>query len=350
METKYISHFISNNITKLFGKLPNGESVHSCKLINDNGMEVHIINYGATITAIKIPLQNGTTIDTVLGFDNLSGYVDSFAGLDAPYYGATVGRYAGRIKDGKFSLNETNFQLSTNNNNNTLHGGINNFSQKVWDLIDIKEGGLPSVKMRLISPDNDEHFPAELTIEVVYALNNQNELLVSYHATANADTIINLTNHSYFNLDGHNASVATQDLTIYSDEMLETTETNIPTGKIVATTNGPFDFTSARKCPTTIDNTFIAPKYNEVAAILYSPNNKLQMTVHTTQPGVHVYVGGACKAGLNTKNGAAYHSRSGICFETQNYPDAPNHSNFPSAILKKGAVYHHKTSYKFQSF
>lgn len=350
MKTKYISHFISNNIKKFFGKLPNGKSVHSCKLTNKNGMEVHIINYGATITAIKIPVQNGDKIDAVLGFDTLAGYLDSFAGPDAPYYGATVGRYAGRIKDGKFNLNETNFQLNTNNNNNTLHGGINNFSQKVWDIIDIKVGDATSVKMKLISPDNDEHFPAELTIKLEYTLTNQNELLVSYHATANADTIINLTNHSYFNLDGHTGSVATQDLTICSDKMLETTATNIPTGKIVVTTNGPFDFKSARKCPTAIDNTFVAQNYDEVAATLYSPKNNLQMTVHTTQPGIHVYVGGACKAGLNASKGVAYHNMSGICFETQNFPDAPNHDHFPTAVLKKGAVYHQKTSYKFQSF
>lgn len=350
MITKHISHFIANSTVKLFGLLPNGQDVHACELRNKSGMSVQIMNYGATILSLKIPLKNGEILDVVLGFDSLIDYLKSFALEGSPYFGATVGRFAGRINKGAFTLNGKKIQLNINNELNTLHGGIQNFSQKVWEIKEVNENKNPFIKLELISPDMEENFPGELAVELKYTVSEENELIIEYKATAQEDTIINLTHHSYFNLDGHMSSILEQELIVNSHKMLETLPDNIPTGMILDVSNGPLDFSSPKKCPIKIDNTFVLENKEEFAASLFNKKNNLKMTVYTNQPGVHIFVGGDCENTLQGKEGANYHSLSGICFETQNFPDAPNHMNFPSATLKKGEVYYKKTIYKFQSF
>ena len=350
MKTKHISHLISNYLVKFFGLLANGDSVHSCQLTNKKGMSLQLIDLGAAVTSLKIPLKNGEVIDVVLGFDTLDDYVESYNLQSAPYFGATVGRFAGRINKGQFVLNGKQTQLNINNGEHSLHGGPYGFSQKIWENIEETKSGDPSIKLRLISPNNDENFPGELVVELTYTVSEENELIIEYHATTTEDTIINLTHHGYFNLDGHTSSISEQELIINSTKMLETTEDHIPTGTILDVSKGPFDFSIPKKCPSKIDNTFVLQSKNEFAASIFNKNNNLKMTVYTNQPGVHIYVGGDCAKVLTGKNNADYHSLSGICFETQNFPDAPNHDHFPTAVLKKGAVYHHKTSYKFQSF
>ncbi|MBC5837829.1 aldose epimerase family protein [Flavobacterium muglaense] len=350
MKIKQISHLDLKTTKKLFGNTSNNEVVHLYELTNKNGMRLQLTNFGATVTSLNIPLKNNQTVDVVLGFDTLESYMKSFQLDGAPYFGATVGRYAGRISNGVFNLNGTAVSLYKNNNNHSLHGGNHNFSQKVWEVVKITEGENSSITLNYVSPDGDEHYPGELSVSLTYTLSEKNELIIAYKATTTADTIVNLTHHSYFNLDGHQASLTGQELIINSEKMLETTIESIPTGTILNTAGSVFDFTNPKQCPALIDNTFVIEKTNEYAASLFSKNNKLKMTVYTNQPAVHIYVGGNCLNQIKGKANCDYHSLSGICFETQNFPDAPNHPHFPSAILRKNETYQHKSIYKFQSF
>jgi aldose 1-epimerase len=347
---KHISHFKANSIVKLFGLTPDKEEVSVCEITNKNGLQMKVINYGATITSLKIPLKSGELVDVVLGFDTLDAYLKSFELESAPYLGATVGRFAGRIKDGIFKLNEEKFQLYKNNENNSLHGGNLGFSQKIWNVKNLNSGRNPSVTLTYVSPAHEENYPGELSVELTYTLSEENELIVEYVATTTEDTIVNLTHHSYFNLDGHQSTISEQEIMVNSQKMLETTDQNSPTGRFLDLDDKPFDFNKPKKCPSKIDNTFVLEKENEFAALLFNKKNNLKMTVYTNQPGVHIYVGGNCFNTILGKENVDYHSLSGICFETQNFPDAPNHENFPSSVLRKEEIYHHKTIYKFQSF
>ncbi len=328
--------------------MPHGEAVFSHHLINGNGMELHLIDYGATITAIKIPLKGGELIDVVLGFDTLDNYIDSFSLPAAPYLGATVGRFAGRINNGAFSLNGNRFQLDQNHNRHTLHGGTKGFSQAIWkaDESQTKEG--LGVTFSHSSPSNDAKFPGNLAVKVTYILTENNEIKIKYHAVSDEDTVINLTHHSYFNLDGHQGDIKNQDLFVDAAFVLETNDENIPTGRVLDLKEHPFQFNPAKKCPLAIDSTFVLPKISNSVASLSSAKNGITMKVFTDQPSVHVYVGGNCFNKIEGKEEVHYHAHSGICFETQNFPDAPNHAHFPSAILRKGENYTQQTIYKFE--
>jgi aldose 1-epimerase len=345
-----MSEIIINSQEKLFGIMPNGETVYSYELRNKNGFEVKIINYGATITSVKTPLKNGKIIDVVLGFDALDDYIKSYEFDGSPYFGATVGRFAGRINQGLFSLNNKKYQLDKNHNNHSLHGGNSGFSQKIWKVKNVSYEENPSITLSYFSPNNEENFPGDLTVELKYTLSEENELILEYKATTTEDTIINLTNHSYFNLDGHSEAVSNLDLFVNSNKILETDAESIPSGFILNINNFPFDFSLARKCPTKIDTSFVLNTEKQVAASLFSESNNLKMFVYTNQPSVHIYVGGTCDSRIKGKENTAYNSLSGICFETQNFPDAPNHSHFPTAVLKKDETYMHKTIYKFEIY
>ena len=337
------------SIIKFFGNLPDGGVIDSCEMTNKNGMQLKVITYGATITSLKIPLGKGGFIDVVLGFDTLEAYIKSFDLESAPYLGSTVGRYAGRISNGDFNLNGKTINLNRNNNNNSLHGGNIGFSQKQWKIKNVTEGENPSITLSYLSPNGEENYPGDLSVDLTYTLSDDNELIIEYVATTSEDTVINLTHHSYFNLDGHNSTILEQDLSINSNKILETNEHNIPTGQFLNLENNLFDFNQAKKCPQTIDTTFILNDGEKISASLFSPKNNLGMLVYTNQPAVHIYVGGNCFNSIKGKENADYHPLSGICFETQNFPDAPNHDHFPNAILRKDEVYQHKTMYKFQN-
>lgn len=335
---------------KSFGLMLNEVAIDSYELSNGNGMQLKVINFGATITSLKIPSKNGEIVDVVLGFDNLEAYIKSFDLENAPYLGATVGRYAGRINNGTFCLNGKIFNLNKNNNNHSLHGGNIGFSQKIWKVKEFNTGKNPSITLSYFSPDGEENYPGDVSVDLTYTLSEENELITEYVASTTKDTIINLTHHSYFNLDGHDATILEQELTIDSYEILEKDDHNIPTGRLLNIENKAFDFSQAKKCPQTIDTTFVLKKSAKENASLFSPKNNLKMSVYTNQPAVHIYVGGNCFNTIKGKENVDYHSLSGICFETQNFPDAPNQEHFPSAVLKKGDEYSHKTIYKFQSF
>lgn len=348
MEIKRIPYFEPEISTKLFGMLPNGTAVYSHELSNKNGMKLQVIDYGATITALQIPLKSGRIVDVVLGFPTLEDYVASFDLESAPYFGAIVGRFAGRIHNGAFMLNGKKIKLHQNNNGNSLHGGFHGFSTAVWKVKEAPSTFNASITFCYSSPNNDELFPGNLEVEVTYTLTEANEVQIDYKAKSDQDTIINLTHHSYFNLDGHAADVKKQEVTVNAHQILETTKDNIPTGRFLDLNNHEFDFNCAKKCPTKIDTTFIINQNDFAAASLSSKKNKLEMTVFTNQPAVHIYVGGNCFNTIKGKENASYHPLSGICFETQNFPDAPNHLHFPNAVLTKEDTYRQHTVYKFE--
>lgn len=347
MEKNHFSQIETAKTVKSFGLLPDGKEVLCYTLTNKNGCELSVINYGATITSLKIPVTDNTKADVVLGFETLQDYINSYYLPSAPYFGTTVGRYAGRIQNAEFSLNRKRHFLNKNHGEHNLHGGILGFGRKFWKLIVINHEENPSITLEYISENNEENFPGELTVKVTYTLTEENELKVNYIAKSSEDTIINLTQHSYFNLDGHSNDIENQKLQINSNKILKTSEQLIPTGEFVSLENHDFDFSTAKSCPTSIDNTFVLE--NENAVTLYSEKNKLKMTVTTNQPAVHVYVGGNCFNQIKGKENTDYHPKSGICFETQNFPDAPNHKNFPSSVLKEGEEYNHQTTFKFQN-
>jgi len=336
-------------IAKSFGFMSNGDEVLCHTLTNKNGIELSIINYGATITSLKIPISNGQKVDVVLGFDKLEDYIKSFDLPSSPYFGSIVGRYAGRINNASFLLNSKKIHLSKNQNAHQLHGGLKGFGQKFWKVIATTSGDNPSITFEYISKNNEEKFPGELNVNVTYTITENNEFKVAFFATSSEDTIVNLTQHSYFNIDGHDKDIANQELFINSSKTLETTQENIPTGKFKPLKNHPFDFTIQKECPLKIDNTFVLENNNTIAASLFSKKNKLKMSVFTNQPAVHIYVGGNCFNTIKGKEKADYNAISGICFETQNFPDAPNHANFPTAVLKKGNEYLHQTTFKFEN-
>lgn len=349
MKLKHISHLQNQFSSKLFGLMPDNEEIYSFELANKNGMKLKVINYGATVTSLQIPLSDGKLVDVVLGFDTLQSYLDSYKLPSAPYFGTTVGRYAGRIHNASFTLNNKTFKLTGNNNGNTLHGGPFGFGRKAWQVTDITTGENPSITFGLLSEDLDENFPGEMHVYLTYTVTEQNELKLEYKATSTEDTVINLTHHSYFNLNGHDSTILDQEMFIKAAKMLDTDENNIPTGNFTDLTNHEFDFRTAKKCPFPIDNSFVINSKNEIAAKLISSKNNLQMNVYTDQPSVHIYVGGNCFNTLKGKQNIDYNAQSGICFETQNFPDAPNQEHFPNAVLKKGEQYSQKTIYKFEN-
>jgi aldose 1-epimerase len=334
---------------KSFGLMLNDVTIDSFELTNKSGMQLKVINFGATITSLKVPLRNGEIVDVVLGFDNLEAYIKSFDLESAPYLGATVGRYAGRISNGEFNLDGKTINLNRNNNNNSLHGGKIGFSQKQWKLKELNNGENPSITLSYLSPDGEENYPGDLLVDLTYTLSEENELIIEYVATTSEDTIINLTHHSYFNLDGHNSSLSEQELTVNSNRILETNPQNVPTGRVLNLENNLFDFNQAKKCPRLIDTTFVLNENDSFVGSLFNSRNNLEMLIYTNQPAVHIYVGGNCFNEIKGKENEDYHAFSGICFETQNFPDAPNQEHFPSAILEKDEVYQHKTIYKFQN-
>jgi aldose 1-epimerase len=334
-------------ITKSFGFLPDGKEVFLYELCNKNGVELSVINYGATITSIKIPTSNHTKIDAVLGFENIEDYINAFDLPNAPYFGTVVGRYAGRINNAAFQLNGKNINLTKNHNTHQIHGGKIGFSRKFWEVKSMSQDENPSITLACVSENNEENYPGELTINVTYTLTENNEVKVDFSAKTTEDTIINLTQHTYFNLEGHISNISNQKLSVCASKILETNDALIPTGNFISLKNHYLDFSKPENCPESIDTTFVIDDIQ--GAILSSKKTNLKLTVITNQPAIHIYIGGNCFDQIQGKENAKYHPTSGICFETQNFPDAPNHSHFPNSILKKGMTYNHNTTFKFEN-
>lgn len=350
MKLKQISNFVEPIFEKVFGFADDKKAAGLFTLQNSRGLRLSVSDFGATVTSLKVPTKSGEVVDVVLGFDSVEDYLDSYSLPSAPYFGTTIGRYAGRIAGGRFCLDGKQIVLNANQGANTLHGGNIGFGQKMWEVKRMLSGNNPSITFGLTSPDGDEHFPGKLIVELTYTLTDENEIVLEYKAITNRNTAVNLTHHSYFNLDGHDGSVLGQQLSVNAKKILKLDSENIPTGEFIDLDGHVFDFSSAKNVPESIDNTFVLEGDYGLAATLFSPKNQLKMSVFTNQPGVHIYIGGNCFGKMKGKQNAAYHQSSGICFETQNFPDAPNHKHFPSAILKSDSIYHHKTIYKFQSY
>ena len=344
------SNFTIENATNLksMGRMDNGVECKKYQLKNSKGMEMWVMDYGATITNLIVKGGTGKLVDVVLGFDTIEDYVQSFNLPNATYFGAVVGRCAGRINKGRFTLNGATILLTQNYGTHHIHGGYKGFSAAIWNVLDYYTGKNPSIKLQYISPDGEEGYPGELITEVTYTLTEENEVMVTFSAQTTKDTLVNLTQHSYFNLAGQKESVLEQEVQIFAKEQLEIDSDGIPTGKLIAVeTNPAMDFQTKKKCPKEIDTTFVLTRSK--AAILSCDSTLLKMIVFTNQPGVHVYVGGNCFNEIEGKEKATYTPTSGICFETQYYPDAVNNINFPSPILLKGTEYHYETTFKFET-
>lgn len=334
-----------------FGKNESGKDIYSFTLANSNGLTAKFINKGATLVSLEVPDKNGEKRDIVLGYDALQKYYQ-----DGAYLGCVVGRYANRICKGKFNLHGKEYQLNINNNGNHLHGGNEGFNAKLWEAETFQNNQETGIIFSYTSPDGEENYPGNLNCKVVYTLTDDNELKIHYEAETDQLTIVNLTNHSYFNLEGHNSGqVLNHVVTINSDSITTVDSTAIPTGEIKDIKKTAFDFTSPKaigeqidEVPGGYDHNFVLDNGGEIkqAALVYAPGSGIQMETFTDQPGMQFYTGNFLE-GIKGKNGAEYNPQSGFCLETQKFPDSPNHENFPSCSLKPGQKYEHNTIYKF---
>jgi len=335
---------------RFFGKTRDEVDVDAYTL-SDDGIQVEIITFGATIRNIIIPASDGPR-DINLGFDEVSDYETKTG-----YLGTIVGRYANRIAKAEFTLNGVKYQMDDNDGENSLHGGYNAFDQKVWNA-EVKQDGL---YLKLFSPDMENGFPGNLNVEVKYSLKNR-ELMIEYTATSDADTPINLTNHAYFNLNGHKSGgIEKHKIQIFADFITPVDETYIPTGKLMDVTDTPFDL----RTPTIIkqgldsdhrqiilgdgyDHNFVLSElpYQNLTKVAVLESGGIRMTCLTTKPGIQLYTGNML-IGETGKDNAKYDVRTGLCLETQYWPDSVNKPEFPSSILKKGETYNHTTVYKF---
>lgn len=328
---------------KEFGQMPDGQMVYSYTLKNKHGMSVEFISYGAFMRSCVLP--GAEELDIVLGFDDLDDYLTSMQLENPPYFGCLVGRYAGRIHQGTFFLNQKVYQLSKNHGSHHLHGGINSFSRALWTAeAHLSES---SLTFKHVSPAGTDGYPGELRCSLTYSLTDENELKMSFKAEATEDTIINVTQHHYWNLGGHHHSVDDQVIQLNATHYLEKSLENIPTGNFIQWSERPLKDNLPMELRAGLDHTFVISDDAEIQASLTNPSNGWKMTVRSNQPAAHLFIGCELPKHLKGKEGVSYHATSGVCFEMQNFPDAPNHEHFPSCILRKDGVYENNTIFHF---
>ena len=343
-----------------FGVLENGAEVYAYTLVNQNGMEVKILNYGGALVSVKVPDKNGCFADVIGGYDCLKSYVEGDG-----YQGALIGRWGNRINKGKFTLEGKEYSLFINNGPNHLHGGEFGYNAKVWDGVE-QDGDEPSLKLHILSPDGDEGYPGNLDLTVTYTVNKENGLVLHYHATTDQTTILNLTNHCYFNLRGYaSGSVHPLELWLDADTYLPTDADLIPTGEIKSVEGTPFDFRVAKTVGRDIGEdqidlklaggydhclNFVGGETKEPVkrGELYDPETGRVMTLYTNQPCVQLYSGNFLKNDAYPfKGGCPQTPQMLMCLETQHMPDAINHENFTNCVLKPDEVYDYTTEYRF---
>ena len=341
-----------------FGTTVEGIDVDKYIISNQQGMEISIINYGGIITSWTAKDKNGVYEDIVLGFNELSEYEK-----ESPYFGAIIGRYGNRIAKGKFSIEGKEYTLAVNNGENHLHGGMKGFDKVVWDAETISTNSSVSLILTYLSKDMEEGYPGNLEVEVIYTLNNEDELSVTYKATTDKTTVINLTQHSYFNLSANfNNTILNHELILNSDSFLPVDNTLIPTGEFRDVTNTPFDFRTSKTIGQQIDEEDPQLKngfgydhcwvLNEqdkgirFVASAFEPQSRRFLEVFSNEPGIQFYSGNFLDGTLPSKNNGSYEFRSGFCLETQHFPDSPNHKNFPSVILRPEEEYYSQTIFK----
>jgi aldose 1-epimerase len=347
------------NIKKVaFGTSEDGKKVDLYILTNKNAMEVSITNFGGTVVGIKVPDRKGKVRDIALGYDSLDGYVSAKS-----YFGATIGRYGNRIAHGEFVLKGVKYTLARNNGENHLHGGIKGFNKALWTAEQTSSGGPASLRLRYVSKDGEEGYPGNLTAQVTFTLTDRDELKIDYSATTDKETVVNLTNHTYFNL-GETDTILEHELMLKASRYTPVDAGLIPTGELRDVKGSPFDFLKRTAIGARIDqddeqlklgkgydhNWVIdsgAEKKLTLAATAYEPKTGRALEVWTTEPGIQFYSGNFLDGTVHGKGGKVYARRSGFCLETQHFPDSPNHPNFPSTVLIPGAKYHSETIYKF---
>jgi aldose 1-epimerase len=343
-------------ITREDWGISDNKKVNLFTLTNKNNMTVKIIDYGGIITEIIIPDKNGKLIDIALGFDKLDNYLKAH-----PYLGATIGRFGNRIANGRFSIDGKEYKLACNDGDNHLHGGEKGFDKIVWD----SEIQGNTLKLSYFSKDMEEGYPGNMNVEVSFSLTDDNELVIDYIADTDKKTILNLTNHSYFNLNGEGDSndILKHSLKLNCNQYTETDSGSIPTGVISDTLGSPLDFSSLTELGSRINSDFeqmvFAGGYDHnfiingntdslrLAAELQGDISGILMQVLTTEPAIQIYTGNYLDGSVTGKAGKAYTKRSGICLETQHYPDSPNHAAFPTTELEPGKQFKSTTIYKF---
>ncbi len=346
-----------------FGQV-DGAAVSRYTLSNGRGMTVRILTYGGTIQSLEVPDRRGHVDNVVLGFATLDGYLDIAKKKGNPYFGAIIGRYANRIAKGAFTLNGTAHQLPVNNNGNSLHGGTAGFDQKVWQATPQQGGDTVGLKLQYVSPSGEMGYPGALTATVTYTLDQTNRLNIDYQASTDAPTVVNLTNHSYWNLAGESAlGIYDHRLTLNADRYTPTDSTQIPTGQLAPVKGTPMDFTAPTAIGARItandpqlltgqgydlnwainrgDDTSLAQ-----AAKVEDPSTGRTLTVLTTEPGIQFYSGNFLDGTIIGTGGHAYRQGAGLALETQHFPDSPNHPEFPSTTLNPGQTYHQTTVFQ----
>lgn len=348
------------SITKsAYGKTAKNEQVDSYLLKNQKGMEVAIMTYGGIITSLKVPNKAGKTEEVTVGFNNFEQYTK-----DNPYFGALIGRFGNRIAKGAFTLEGKVYNLAKNNGPNALHGGPQGFHKVIWTVEEAKGGDVAVLKLKYISKDLEEGYPGNLTVFVTYTLTNDNALEVQYEATTDKTTVVNLTQHTYFNLSADfTKPITDHEVVIDADKLVPVDAALIPTGELTDVTNTPFDFRKPKLIGQDIavtndqlkkgggyDHCWVLNKQeagNRFVASAYHAASGRLMEVFSTEPGIQLYTGNFLDGTLPMRNDGTYAKRTGLCLETQHYPDSPNQKSFPTTTLKPGEKYSTKTSFKF---
>ena len=336
-----------------FGKTSKGDQTSLFIMKNRQGMEISVTDYGATLVGVKVPDKNGDLRDVVLGYDDVTGYEEGNV-----FLGAVVGRSANRIGGAKFTINGKTYKLTKNDNQNNLHSGNDYYFKRIWN---VKEEDESHIVLSLFSPDGDQGYPGNADITVTYTLTDENEIKIHYNATADADTIFNLMNHSYFNLNGNDSGdILAQKVWIDADAFTPADEYSIPTGEIAPVDNTPMDFRTPKALGRDIEEEYEPLKqgmgydhnwvlngkgYRKVAGFI-AEESGITMDVYTDLPGMHLYTANFIEK-ENGKCGAEYRKRHAVCFETQYFPDAVNKEQFESPVVKAGEMYDSTTTYKF---
>ncbi|WP_286764888.1 MULTISPECIES: aldose epimerase family protein [Rhodopirellula] len=341
------------------------DSIELYTLENQSGAKVQITNFGAIVTSIVVPDRDGNLGDVALGYDSVESYINA---VDKPYFGAIVGRYGNRIANGEFTLDDKTYSLATNNGPNHLHGGVIGFDKVVWDAEPTAVNGKPALKMIYLAKDGEEGYPGNLQIAVTYQWTDENKLIVHYEATTDKATPVNLTQHTYFNLAGEgNGTILDHELMLNASKFTPVDSTLIPTGELRDVEGTPFDFRIAKAIGRDVgveneqlefglgyDHNFVLDSSDEdgdlsLAARVSEPTTGRTLEIHTSEPGIQFYCGNFLDGRLVGKSGKPYVHRGGFCLETQHYPDSPNQSTFPSAILKPGEKYDTTTVFHFSA-
>lgn len=344
---------------KLFGKTEDDQHIFLFELANKNGMCVEVMNYGATVVKIIVPDRDGKPEDVALGYDKLENYLN-----DPVYFGCIVGRYGNRIANGRFTLDGVEYKLALNDGENHLHGGLIGFNKKVWQVVESESVFIDSITFLSTSPDGEEGYPGNVTLEVTYTVTEENELKIEYRGRTDKTTVLNPTNHTYFNLNGSfENSILDHELQMDAGQFTPIAPGSIPTGEIADVKATPMDFQKSKALGEHIEQDFDQLKYGsgydhnlvfnnfdgqvKHRATLNDPKGGRVLELFTNEPGVQLYTGNFLDGVKNGKGGITYKKRTGVCLETQHFPDSPNKENFPSVVLKPGEEYKQTTIYKF---